>query len=93
MTLEVNPQAVVGDPVPLVTAFVKGLQGAQDLGESDPVCLATAQIDRDTAPVQKLIDDNAHSLITTDPTAWFPAFKSALTGSAALVVVLIGKWW
>src|SRR5271166_2567839 len=94
VTLEVDPQAVVGDPIPLVTALVKGFQGAQDLGESDPVCLATLPNDRDTAPVQQLIDDNAHSLITTDPTARSPRSKSAVTGSAAaLLIGLIRKWW
>ena len=48
MTFGVDPEAVVGDPVPLVTALVEGLQVTQDLGESNPVCLATAQNDRDT---------------------------------------------
>ena len=31
--------------------------------------------DRGTVPVQQLVDQNAHSLITTDPTAWFFALK------------------
>src|SRR6478609_403484 len=63
VTLGVDPEAVVGDPVPLVTALVEGRQGAQDLGDSDPVCLAKAEIDRNTAPVQEVVDDNANSLI------------------------------
>src|SRR6478672_11211773 len=85
VTLDVDPQGVVGDLVPLVTALVEGLQVMQDLGESDPVCLVTAQNDRDTAPVEQLVDDNAHSLITTDPTAWFPALEVGPH-------VLIRKW-
>ena len=56
------------------------------------MCLATLPNDRDTAPVQQLVDDDAHSLVTTNPTAWFPALESTLTGSAALVIVLIRKW-
>ena len=78
--LEVNPQGLVGDSVPLVTALVEGLQGAQDLGESDQVGLATAPNDRDTAPVQQLVDDNARRLFMTDPTAWFPALEAGPHG-------------
>ena len=59
----------------LVTALVEGRQVTQDLGESDPVNLATAPNDRDTAPVQQLIDKDAHGLVTTDPTARFPALE------------------
>jgi len=75
VTLGVDPQAVVADLIPLVTALVEGRQVPQDLGESDPVSLATAQNDRDTAPVQQLVDEDAHRLITTDPTACFPALE------------------
>ena len=39
------------------------------------MCLAALARDRDTAPVQQLIDANAHSLIATDPTARFPALE------------------
>jgi hypothetical protein len=39
------------------------------------VSLATAQKDRDPAPVERLIDDNAHSLFTADPTTRFPALE------------------
>ena len=75
MALGVDPQGVVGDPVPLVTALIEGLQVAQDICVGDQVCLARAQDDRDTVPVQQLIDDNAPCLITTDPSAWFPALE------------------
>jgi hypothetical protein len=75
VTLDVDPKAVVGDPVSRVTALVEGLQVTQDLGEGDPVNLATAPNDRDTAPVQQLIDQNAHTLIATDPTTRFPALE------------------
>ena len=37
--------------------------------------LATAQDDRGTVPVQQLVDQNAHTLVTTDPTAWFSALE------------------
>jgi hypothetical protein len=80
VTMEVNPQGVVGDPASVGTALVEGRQVAQDLGESDPVYLATAQNDRDTAPIQEVVDDNAHSLITTDPTARFPALEVGTHG-------------
>src|SRR6478736_7106316 len=75
VTLGVDPEAVIGDPVPLVTALVQGLQVTQDICVGDQVSLATAQDDRGTVPVQQLVDQNAHSLITTDPTAWFPALE------------------
>ena len=38
VTLGVDPQAVVGDPVPLVTALVEGLEVAQDF------CVGNAQV-------------------------------------------------
>ena len=75
MLLGVDPEAVIGYPFPLVTALVEGLQVTQDICVGDQVSLATAQIDRDTVSVQQLVDQNAHSLITTDPTAWFPALE------------------
>ena len=37
--------------------------------------LATAQDDWDTAPVEQLIDDDPHTRIPADPTAWFPALE------------------
>ena len=75
MPLGVHPEAVIGDPVLIVTALVQGLQVTQDICLGDHVSLATAQDDRGTAPVQQLVDQNAHSLITTDPTAWLPALE------------------
>ena len=75
MTLGVIPQALVGDSVPVVTALVERLKVTQDVGESNPMKPSTAQKDRDTAQVQQLIGEAAHRLITTDPTAWFPAIE------------------
>src|SRR6185436_13749533 len=75
MPLGVDPEAVVGYPVPLVTALVQGLQVTQDICVSDHVSLATAQDDRGTVPVQQLVDQNAHTLVTTDPTAWLLALE------------------
>src|SRR5277367_146657 len=75
MPLGVDPEAVIGYPVPLVTALVQGLQVTQDICVGDHVSLATAQDDRGTVPIQQLVDQNAHSLITTDPTAWLPALE------------------
>src|ERR1700748_3398048 len=75
MPLGVDPEAVIGYPVPFVTALVQGLQVTQDICVGDHVSLATAQDDRGTVPVQQLVAENAHSLITTDPTAWLPAHE------------------
>src|SRR6478752_7158563 len=75
VTLGVDPEAVIGDPVPLVTALIQGLQVTQDICVGDQVSLATAQDDRGTVPVQQLVDQNAHTLVTTNPTAWLPALK------------------
>ena len=72
--------------MPLVTALVERLKVTHDVGESNPMKPSTAQKDRDTAPVQQLVGDNAHSLITTDPAAWFPALEVGPHG-------FIGKWW
>src|SRR5258705_4373812 len=52
VTLGVDPEAVIGDSVLLVTAFVQGLQVTQDICVGDHVSLATAQDDRGTVPVQ-----------------------------------------
>src|SRR6476620_12801784 len=57
VALGVDPEAVVGDPVPLVMALVKGRQVTKDICVGDQESLATAQNDRDTAPVQQLIDE------------------------------------
>ncbi len=73
MAFGVDPEALVGDPVHLVTALVEGRQVAQDICVGDPVNLATAQNDRDTAQVQQLIDQTPDIRITTNPTVWFPA--------------------
>src|SRR5258705_10052994 len=75
VTLGVDPEAVIGDSVLLVTAFVQGLQVTQDICVGDHVSLAAAQDDRGPVPVQQLVDQNAHRLIATDPTAWFPALE------------------
>ena len=53
--------------------------------------LATAQDDRGTVPVEQLVDQNAHSLITTDPTAWLPALEVGPQGFSRPVIVLIRK--
>ena len=53
--------------------------------------LVTAQDDWDTARLQQLIDQNAHSLMATDPTAWFPALEVGPQVFTALVIVLIRK--
>ncbi len=53
VTLGVDPEAVVGDPVPLVAALA---ESAQDVGVTDNVPLATLQNDRNTAPVQQPVD-------------------------------------
>ena len=55
--------------------------------------LATAHNDRDTAPDQEVVDQTPDIRITTDPAAWFPALNVGPYGSAALVIVLIRKWW
>src|SRR6476620_8552279 len=39
------------------------------------VNLATAQGDWGTAPVEQLNDDDPHTRIPADPTAWFPALE------------------
>ena len=46
--------------------------------------LATAQDDRGAVPGQQLVNQNAHSLITTDPTAWFPALEVGQQGLSLL---------
>jgi hypothetical protein len=56
------------------------------------VSLATAQNDRRTVPVQQLVDQNAHALVTTVRQRGSLRSKSVLTGSAAPVIALIGKW-
>ena len=53
--------------------------------------LATAQDDRGTVPVEQLVDQNAHTLITTDPTAWFSALEVGPQGFSRPVIVLIGN--
>ena len=93
MTLGVDPQAVVGDPVPLVTALVEGLQVTQDLGE----------VIRWVLPRPRMIGTprQSSSSLTTTRTVSSRQIRqrgslrsmSALTGSAALVIVLIRKWW
>ena len=75
MPLGVDPEAVIGYPVPLVTALIQRLQVTQDICVGDHVSRATAQDDRGTVPVEQLVDQNAHSLITTDPTAWLPPLE------------------
>src|SRR5258707_2778841 len=75
VTLGVDPEAVIGDSVLLVTTVVEGLQVTQDICVGDHVSLATAQDDRGTVPVQQLVNQNAHSLVTTDPTPRFPALE------------------
>src|SRR6476659_5203171 len=75
VTLGVDPEAVIGYSVLLVAALVHGLQVTQDICVGDQVSLATAQDDRGTVPVQQLVDQNAHSLVTTNPTAWFSALE------------------
>ena len=40
----------------------------QDIGVGNRMSLAGAQDEWDTVPVQQLVDQNAHTLITTDPT-------------------------
>src|SRR6476620_5048239 len=75
MPLGVHPEAVIGDPVPLVTALIQRLEVTQDICVGDHMSLATAQDDRGTLPVQQLVDQNTHTLVTTNPTAWFSALK------------------
>src|SRR5258707_11331046 len=75
MPLGVDPEAVIGYSVLLVTALVQGLQVTQDICVGDHVSLVTAQDERGAVPVQQLVDQDAHGLITTDPTAWFPALE------------------
>jgi hypothetical protein len=72
--LGVDPQAVIGYPVPLVTSRIQGLHLTQNIYVGDRVSLAmTAQIDCGAVPVQQLVDPNAHTLVTADPTARFLA--------------------
>ena len=61
--------------MPLVTALVERLKVTHDVRESNPMKPSTARKDRDTAQVQQLIGEAAHRLITTYPTAWFPAIE------------------
>src|SRR6478672_690919 len=75
MPLGVDPEAVIGDPVPSVTALIQGLQVTQDICVGDQVSLATAQDDRGTLPVEQLVDQNTHTFVTTNPTAWFSALE------------------
>jgi hypothetical protein len=49
MPLGVDPEAVIGYSVLLVTAFVQGLQVTQDICVGDHASLAAAQDDRGTA--------------------------------------------
>src|SRR6476660_8122363 len=91
MPLGVDPEAVIGDPVPLVTALIQRLEVTQDVCVGDQVSLATAQDDRGTVPVQQLVDQNAHTFVTTNPTAWFSALEVGPDGFSRLVIVLIGK--
>ena len=42
-------------------------------------------------PVQQLVDQNAHTLVTTDPTAWFSALEVGPQGFSRPVIVLIGN--
>jgi hypothetical protein len=72
--LVVDPQAVIGYPVSLVTARIQRLKLTQNIYVGDGVSLATtAQIDWGTKPVEQLVDSNAHVLVTADPTARFLA--------------------
>jgi hypothetical protein len=50
VTLAVDPEGVVGDPVSCVTALVEWLQAAQDLGEGDAVCSLTRMRTASTRP-------------------------------------------
>src|SRR4029079_9599485 len=75
MPLGVDPEPVIGCSVRLVAALFHGLQVTQDICVGDHVSLATAQDDRGTVAVQQLVDENPHSLMTTDPTAWLPALE------------------
>src|ERR1700750_2017484 len=86
MPLGVDPEAVISYPVLLVTALVQGLQVTQDICVADHVSLATAQDDRGTVPVQQLVDQNAHSLVTTDPTAR-GVYKEASTLGLTMIVL------
>jgi hypothetical protein len=46
----------------------------------DHVNLAAAQDNWNTVPIQQPVDQYAHSLITTDPTPWFPALEGGPQG-------------
>ena len=60
MTFGVNPEAVIADPVPLVTALVEA-PVRRMLGVSDQASsVATHHDGGGTAQVQQLIDDTAH---------------------------------
>jgi hypothetical protein len=70
VTLGVDPEAVVGDPVPFRAPLVDGLQRGQDRAVRDPTCLAAAYRDGNSVPIKESINETAHSWISTDPAEW-----------------------
>jgi thioredoxin reductase (NADPH) len=74
--IEAVPERITVHPHTEITA----LDGERHLDTvtwcvGDHVSLATAQNDRRTVPVEQLVNENAHSLVATDPTALLPAFE------------------
>jgi hypothetical protein len=59
VTLGVDPEAVVGDPVLLVTTLVQRLKVAQDVCIGDLVAPPLTESGGDTTPVEQLIDRSA----------------------------------
>ena len=82
VTLGVDPEGVVGDPVPLVTALVEGLRVAQDLSVRWPgCCLAAGQNERDTAPSSSSLTRlSGHSALTDGSDRVGPSWMATLHG-------------